>query len=197
MYIIRPVCTQNKSASKCQDAAPQIRCIACCLHPASISLAILLARHCFARQRHVSDTAPPENETEKRATNLPGASCRHAGDAPQKSDGFRPRRVGLLSGINRRPCSWGNSLWSRGPGAGRGAHCRAQAVAVLALEHKVAIGRQPYQDWASQALPLARLLPARCAIAQSAFLLFPGRPPSLPDEGTHGRRRGTFLLRTT
>jgi hypothetical protein len=26
--------------------------------------------------------------------------------------------------------------------------------------------------------------------------LFPGRPPSLPDEGTHGRRRGTFLLRT-
>jgi hypothetical protein len=33
----------------------------------------------------VSDTAPPENETEKRATGLPGASCHHAGDAPWKS----------------------------------------------------------------------------------------------------------------
>ena len=55
----------------------------------------------------VSDTAPPENEIEKRTSGLASASCRHAGDAPQRSDGFRPclikngksrsRRVALAS----------------------------------------------------------------------------------------------------
>jgi hypothetical protein len=68
-------------------------------------------------------------------------------------------------------CSRGNSFGHVGPGAATGAHCRAQAVAVLALEHKDGWLRGHWGGYSSRASAIAvRICDENSALAPDTAL---------------------------